>query len=147
MSGSMFEQVTSSLTVLSICDSLGPDIPAGTPLLDVENVLDPGDDFDPNDPSPVIDSGGDLVGFLWFEDWGVDRALEEEEEDSDISFVDDVMDRPEPSQFLSSETTILEAFEELRKIRDFVHILRGHIPMMARSRSNDCQTSLMMRNL
>jgi hypothetical protein len=124
MSTSIFEQVTSSLTVLSICGSLGPDIPAGTPLFDVEKVLDPGDDFDPNDPSPVIDSGGDLVGFLWFEDWGVDQALEEEEVDS---FVDDVMDRPEPSQFLSSDTTILEAVQLFTsKPTDLFYVIHGN---------------------
>jgi hypothetical protein len=32
MSTSIFEQVTSSLTVMSICGLLGPDISAGTPL-------------------------------------------------------------------------------------------------------------------
>jgi hypothetical protein len=72
MSTSVFEQVTSSLTVMAICGPLGPDIRAGTPLFELESLLDPGEDpnLDPwNDPSRVIDSGGNIVGILWYENW------------------------------------------------------------------------------
>jgi hypothetical protein len=123
MSTSIFEQVTSSLTVVSICGPLGPDIPAGTPFLDVESFLDPDQDstFDPwNDPSRVIDSNGNLVGILWFADWA-QWAEQAEQADLDIptiaddddlpEIVDDVVDLPEPRQFLSSSTTILEAVQ------------------------------------
>ncbi|MGE0118972.1 MAG: CBS domain-containing protein [Dongiaceae bacterium] len=108
MDTSLFEQISSSLAVKAICGPLGPDIPAGTHLLSVEGLLDPGDDpnLDPlNNPSRVIDSNGQMVGILWFENWG----LEEEEADPDASIVDDVMERPEP--FLSSDTTIVDAVE------------------------------------
>jgi hypothetical protein len=100
----MFEQVTSSLTALSICGSLGPDIPAGTDLFELENLLGPAEDPNRdawNDPSRVMDSNGNLVGILSFGDY----AVEEE------GMVDDVMERPEPWQFLSSGTTIIEAVQ------------------------------------
>ena len=86
MSASIFEQVTSSFTVMSICDPLGPDIPAGTCLAELEDLLDPRQDpdVDPwNYPSRVMALSGDLVGILWFENWGV----EDEEENSDICIV------------------------------------------------------------
>jgi hypothetical protein len=105
MSTSTFEQVSSSLTVMSICGPLGPDIPAGTPLFEVERLLDPGEDpnLDPwHDPSRVIDSNGHLVGILWFDAWA--------NADDEID-VDDVMYRPDPWQFLSSSTTILDAVQ------------------------------------
>ncbi len=108
MDKSIFEQITSSLTVKSICGPLGPDIPAGTALDHVEELTDPGDDpnLDPwNNPSRVTDSDGNTVGILWFQNW----AVENEETDPNASIVDDVMESPEP--FLSSDTTILDAVE------------------------------------
>jgi hypothetical protein len=115
MTTSVFEQVTSSLTVMAICGALGPDIRAGTPLFELESLLDPGEDpnLDPwNDPSRVIDSGGNIVGILWYENWDqIDGLVPETEEESDMYDVNDVMERPEPWQFLSSATTILEAVE------------------------------------
>ena len=111
MSTSVFEQVTSSLTVMSLCGPLGPDISAGTPLFELESLLDPGEDpnLDPwNDPSRVIDSTGNVVGILWFGNYAhIDELSPETEEE----FVDDVMEQPKPWQFLSSATTILEAVE------------------------------------
>ena len=93
MSTSIFEQVTSSLTVMSICGSLGPDIYEGTPLSELEDELDSGENlnFDPiGNPSCVIDSNGNRVGILWFNDY----ALWEEEEDPEIFFMKEVMRRP-----------------------------------------------------
>ena len=113
MSTSIFEQVTSSLTVMSICGSLGPNIYEDTPLSELEDELDPGENpnFDPiSNPSCVIDSNGNRVGILWFSDFF------EEEEDPEIFFVKDVMRRPAPWQFLSSSTTILEAVQLMAKL-------------------------------
>lgn len=110
MDNSAFEQITSSLTVKSICGPLGPDIPAGTDLLNAEELLDPGDDpnSDPwNNPSRVTDPDGNTVGVLWFENW----AVENEEADPDASIVDEVMERPEP--FVTSDTSILDAIQLL----------------------------------
>jgi len=113
MDTSAFEQITSSLTVKSICGPLGPDIPAGTDLLNVEELTHPGEDpnLDPlNNPSRVIDSNGNMVGILWFENWALEADPDVSlEADPDVSIVDDVMERPEP--FLSSNTTILDAVD------------------------------------
>lgn len=105
MDTQIFEQITSSLTVKSICGQLGPDVRAGSSIEEVEEYLDPGSDskLDPwNNPSRVIDNDGDLVGILWFEDW---YDLDSE------STVIDAMQRLEPNEYLSSATTILEAVE------------------------------------
>ena len=110
MSTSIFEQVTSSLTVMSICGSLGPDIYEGTPLSELESLLAPGEDpnFDPFiDPCPVRNSNGDLVGILDFSDYAELDPLDP----LDDPFVEDVMHLPAPRQLLSSSTTVLEAVE------------------------------------
>ena len=105
MDTQIFEQITSSLTVKSICGQLGPDVPAGSSIEEVEEYLDPGSDskLDPwNNPSRVINNDGDVVGILWFIDW---YDLEPE------SIVDDALQPLEPNDYLSSTTTILEAVE------------------------------------
>jgi hypothetical protein len=101
---SAFDQITSSLTVKLICRPLGPDVLAGTPLEDLEELLDPASDpdLDPwNNPSRVIDADGRNIGMLWFGDWA--DAME--------GSADDLMTRIEPSEILSSTTTILDAVE------------------------------------
>lgn len=114
---SAFEQIMSSLTVKSICGPLGPDVPAGTSLHELEELLDPRDDpnLDPfNNPSRVVDSDGRVIGVLWFHAWGLEEDWEEsppDHEEEHPEIVDDVMDRPEPHEFLSAETTILEIVE------------------------------------
>src|SRR5260370_813093 len=105
MSAPIFEQITSALTVRSICTSLGPDIPAGSTHDDlVEMHCDPG--LDPfNNPSRVVGLDGSVSGIVWFEDyWRL-------EHDERAQTVDEVMERLQPSEILSSATTILEAVE------------------------------------
>ena len=107
MSTSIFEQVTSSLTVMSICGSVGPEISAGTLLSDLENFVasDEYQNFDPFiDPCPVANANGDLVGILDFGDYAELDPL-------DDPFVDDVMHLLAPWQFLSSSTTVLDVVE------------------------------------
>jgi hypothetical protein len=110
MNTSAFEQITSSLTVKLICGPLGPDVPTGTSLDDVVELLDPGSDpnLDPmNNPSRVVDPDGNTVGVLWFGNW--DESVESNIEE--LEFVDDVMERPQPYEFLSAATTILDAVD------------------------------------
>ena len=112
MDTQIFERIASSLTVNSICGQLGPDVPAGTSILEIEEFLDPGSDskLDPlNNPSRVIDNAGDLVGILWFEDW-CDSESEPPSDDA-IPTVDDFLEPLEPHEYLSSATTILEDVE------------------------------------
>jgi len=100
----IFEQISSALTVRSICTPLGPDIPSGSTdedLLDMH--CDPG--LDPFNPSRVLGSDGSVVGIVWFESYA---CLEHEGE---ARIVDDVMERLNPNEMLSSSTTILEAVE------------------------------------
>jgi CBS domain len=105
MDTSVFEQVASSLTVKSICSPLGPDVPGWLDVGQLEEQLDPGSDLnlDPwQNPSRVIDSEGNVVGMLSFDDY----VGSDSDED-----VEDVMERPEPYRFLSSATSILDAIE------------------------------------
>src|SRR5207249_139349 len=44
MDTSMFEQIASSITVKSICDPLGPDVPATSAIPELEEYLDPSSD-------------------------------------------------------------------------------------------------------
>ena len=103
-----FEKIASSLTVNLIC----------TPLL--SNVADADstvaefhDPFsgkwpdksglDPyQHPMRVIDGDGKLVGMLW-----ADNTLDIHGDERDVT-VEEVMDRIEPSQFVSSDTSILD---------------------------------------
>jgi hypothetical protein len=109
MSTSIFEQVTSSLTVMSIRGLLGPEIDEGKPLSELESLLAPGEhpNFDPFiDPCPVRNSNGDLVGILDFTDYA-------ELDPWDSVLVGELMHLPPPWQLLSPSTTILEAVELL----------------------------------
>jgi hypothetical protein len=113
---SAFEQITSSLTVKSICGALSPDVPAGTSFYELGELLDPRGDpnLDPwNNPSRVVDSDGRVLGVLWFDHWaGADDWDEQLESDKEkFEFVDEVMECPKPHEFLSADTTILDIVE------------------------------------
>ena len=111
MDTSDFEQIASSLTVKSICSPLGPDVPAGSTIEDVVGLVLSHPDSDPNlFQSRVIDSDGNVVGMHW---WGNDAPTEVEEEayTPPDTVVDEVMERMESNEFLSSATTILDAVE------------------------------------
>src|SRR5690242_14329640 len=117
---SAFEQITSSLTVKSVCGPLGPDVPTGTSLYDLEDLLDPRADpnLDPwNNPSRVVDAAGRVVGILWFGNWNKidDWDEEPDSEKEQFEFVDEVMECPKPHEFLSAETTILDVIELFSK--------------------------------
>jgi hypothetical protein len=101
-----FEQISSLLTVGSICSPMGPDLPAHCTAEDLfEMTLEEG--LDPlNHPSRVIGLDGRVIGVVWFEDYGTIEATENKE-----LTVQDVMTRLEPDQLLSSATTVLEAVE------------------------------------
>jgi hypothetical protein len=103
MDTSVFEQIASSLTVSSICGSLGPDIAAGTAIEDL--FSDP--DFERWDsPSRVIDSDGHVVGMLSFNDVMAWSATSD-----DAFMVDQIMENIEPHRFLSRDTTILDVVD------------------------------------
>jgi hypothetical protein len=110
MSSSIFEQVTSSITVKSICSPMGPDIPSMTPLDDVK--MTPLDDLNGislndlyNNPARIIDSEGNLIGVAWFEDYYDEAPWDE----NGPYFIDDVKRELEPNCLLSSSTTIFDA--------------------------------------
>jgi len=107
MDMSIFEQVTSALTVKSICTSLGPDIPAESTDLDL-SVMHCEADLDPfNNPSRVIGFNGSVIGMIWFEDY----AQLETDGDGGSRTVEEAMQRLEPSEILSSSTSILDAVD------------------------------------
>jgi hypothetical protein len=106
MESLIFEQVTSALTVRSICSPMGPDIPAGTTSDELKEMSDEG--LDPiNYPSRVVDSDNDTVGVVWYGDY----AFEEDDEGRQWTQIDEVMQHLEPNRLLSSSTTILDAVE------------------------------------
>jgi hypothetical protein len=108
MKVSIFEQVTSALTVKSICSPLGPDIPAGSTADDLA-TLQCKVDVDPlTHPSRVITPDGNVKGIVWFEDYAQLEHLEPEEGQPTI---EQVMEPLEPNELLSSSTTILDAVE------------------------------------
>jgi hypothetical protein len=101
---SIFEQITSALTVKSICSPLGPDIPAGSTADDLDTLECPAD-LDPlNHPSRVVTPDGSVTGIVWFGDYA---RLEDESE----PVIESVMQPMEPDELLSSSTTILDAVE------------------------------------
>lgn len=112
MDDSIFEQITSALTVKSLCSPLGPDVPAGTNIEELEAIF-PDAHVAMNYPSRVLDASGDAKGILWFEDWGF------LEMDEGPTIVDEVMDQLEPHQLLSSNTTVLSAVEFFGRRQSF----------------------------
>jgi hypothetical protein len=106
METSVFEQILSSLTVKSICNRLGPDVPAGTTIEDVVGIaLNSVPDVDPNREfqSRVINADGNVVGVLW---WQNDAELF-----TPALVVDEIMKSTKPDEFISSATTILDAVQ------------------------------------
>src|SRR5262245_8939880 len=103
---SIFDQVTSALTVRAICSQLGPDIPSGATDADLV-VMHCDADLDPlNNPSRVIGPNGRVIGIVWYENyWRLEGG------DGDTRTVADVMDPLGPDEILSSATTILDAVE------------------------------------
>jgi hypothetical protein len=98
---SVFDQITSELTVKSICGPMGPDIPAGSNVEDL-NSLFPDAGSDPlNYPSRVIDSNGKVTGIIWFE-----RLLS-----AARAPVEEVMEGLDHNHLMSSATTIIDAVE------------------------------------
>ena len=105
MNSLIFEQVTSALTVKSICSPMGPEILSGTSLDDLEGMSCHGHmPFD--NPARIIDSEGNTIGVAWFEDYYF-----EADDEQRPYFINDVMRDLEPNCLLSSNTTILDAVE------------------------------------
>lgn len=97
MDTSIFEQITSALTVKSLCSPLGPDVPAEYTFADLE-ILVAETGVDPfSTVSRVVAYDGSVPGIIWFEDYLVER-----EEPP----VEEVMQRLQPNEMLSSDTVI-----------------------------------------
>jgi hypothetical protein len=116
MDTSIFEQITSALTVKSLCSPLGPDIPWWSTFADLENLAAKAgvDPFIGGVASRVIASDGSVTGIIWFEDYLHHRPDGERppvEDDEMLSDVEEVMQGFEPNELLSSDTTILDAVE------------------------------------
>src|SRR6266481_2888062 len=125
MSISVFEQIASSLTVKSVCSPLGPDVQAGSTIGDLLNLNSEGG------VSRVIKNDHNVVGMLsWGIAWEFDGneeirqvILESYSEFDDIfskhsyygTMVDDVVLRPQLTEFLSSATTIFKAVDLFAK--------------------------------
>jgi hypothetical protein len=109
MSSSIFEQVTTAITVKSICRPLGPAIPRGTPIEDLADTT--GQGLDPfASPDRIIDAAGNTIGVAWFEDYIADAG----DVDRPV-LVDEIMRHLEPNCLLSSNTTIFDAVELFSK--------------------------------
>ena len=107
MDRSVFEHVASALTVKAICNPMGVDAAPYDNMLDFEaGVVDAGTDIFA--PSRVVNADGSISGVIWGEDWMVWDA---EKEGDRNPFVSDVMTEIQPSEFLSSSTTILDAVQ------------------------------------
>jgi hypothetical protein len=98
---SIFDQITSELTVKSICSPMGPDIPAESNVEDLNSLFPDGGRDPLNYPSRVIDSNGKVTGIIWGERlFSAARAP-----------VEEVMERLDHNHLLSSATTIIDAVE------------------------------------
>jgi hypothetical protein len=98
---SIFDQISSDLTVKSICGPMGPDIPAGSNVEDLNSFFP---DAGPlNHPSRVIDSDGKVTGIIWFA-----RLLS-----AARAPVEEVMEGLDHDHLMSSATTIIDAVELL----------------------------------
>jgi hypothetical protein len=119
MDQKLFEQIASSITVKSICTPLNPDIRAEDKVDDLAFEEWQSLDSNPNNPSPVRDNDGVVVGMLWPE-----SAITFLSEDpSDPSNDGEVVRKPSPvlvreameivhvHECVSSATTILDIIE------------------------------------
>jgi hypothetical protein len=105
METSIFDQISSALTVRSPCSTLGPDIPAGSTIDDLETLPSEVDILKLlNYPSRIIEENGDVKGIIW-----CGRVDVTEQEGSNL--VDDFAENLEPHELLSSSTTVLDAVE------------------------------------
>jgi hypothetical protein len=117
MDASIFDQVTSALTIKSICSPLGPDIPARSTGFDLEMMGCDDTSFDPTAcPFRVVNPDGSVIGIVWYGDFaelGSDETIEQ------------VIEPLEPDQLLSSATTILEAVETFgSKPNEYFYVLQ-----------------------
>src|SRR5450759_3197490 len=108
METSVFEQILSSLTVKSICNRLGPDVPAGSTIEDVVGIALNSDPEVANSEfqSRVINADGNVVGMLWN-----DAPTEDDKLFTPDLVVDEIMKSTKPDEFISSATTILDAVQ------------------------------------
>jgi hypothetical protein len=98
---SIFDQITSELTVKSICSPMGPDIPAGSNVEDLNSFFTDAGRDPLNYPSRVIDSNGKVTGIIWFE-----RLFS-----AAGAPVEEVMEGLDHNHLMSSATTIIDAVE------------------------------------
>jgi hypothetical protein len=122
MNPSTFDQVTSVLTVKSLCSRLGPDVPSGSKTDDLEAILKEAE-IAMNYPSRIVDANGTVKGILWFENWGFIEFGDEP------SVVDEVAEQLEPNQFVSSDTNVFDAvqFFAMKENRYFYVLSRNEI--------------------
>lgn len=107
MHSSVFQQIASTLTVMTICRPVGPEINSDEIIDDLETYFttERTADFDTlNNPFPVADINGKTIGVLYFDD----IALDEEENDDIGHFVSDKMEKLDVGNIISSSTTILD---------------------------------------
>jgi hypothetical protein len=107
MDTEMFEHIASSITVKSICTPLNPDIHAWEKIEDLTWEMEQSLDADENNPWPVRDSDGEVVGMLW-----PDNAytyLSDDPSNPSAFVIRDVMEYVHPHECVDSATTILDA--------------------------------------
>jgi hypothetical protein len=78
----------------SLCSRLGPDIPSGSRISDLEEILIDAEVDPMNCPSRIIDADGNVKGVLWYENWS---SVDEMGEGPGI--VDEVAERLSPMSF------------------------------------------------
>jgi hypothetical protein len=118
---SIFDQISSALTVRSLCSGLGPDIPAGSNFEEVENLTAEVDILNfLNYPSRIVEPNGDVKGILWC---GNLDAVEAE----GWNVVDEFAEQLEPNELLSSSTTVLDAVELFgTKENRYFYVIHGN---------------------
>ena len=108
MDRSVFEHVASALTVKAICHPMGVDVAPYDNMSDFDaGVVRAGTNIFTS-PSRVVNTDGSISGVIWGDDW-MERDRENEGEHDPV--ISDVMKEIQPSEFLSSSTTILDAVQ------------------------------------
>ena len=92
-----FEQINSALTVKSICTKFRLGIPVDMLDYNSKDIWEEFVGYKTDEPYPIINDKNQPVGFVWFN-----------EIDENLSLVE-TMERLQPSDFLSSNTTALDA--------------------------------------
>ena len=115
---SIFEQITSALTIKSLCSPFGPNVPEGSTVDDVGELMrEYGYEF----ISRVINSEGATVGLLRVSS---SEICDEEKYYSGDEIVGKIMERVAPNELLSSNTTILDAVEIFgKKSDDYFYVI------------------------